>query len=260
MDHGAQIERVQGAFTQQAAAYAAAAAVTDPDRIARFIQATSPEPAYRVLDIATGPGYVAEAFAAVCREVVGVDVTPAPLALAEQRRTERNVSNLLFRHADAHALPFAAATFDIVVCRFAVHHFLDPIHVLHEMVRVCRRNGTVAVEDLVVSEHPSRAAYQNQVERLRDASHTAACALSELLRLFTATGLDIEAVSTNTITQEVDAWLAVARTPQEQAREARRMLDHDSAADVSGTRPYHDAQGQLCFHQRTAIVVGRKLA
>ena len=44
---------------------------------------------------------------------------------------------------------FAHGEFDVVVCRYAFHHFAEPPHVLSEMVRVCAPQGTVAIEDLI---------------------------------------------------------------------------------------------------------------
>jgi SAM-dependent methyltransferase len=212
-----------------------------------------------VLEVATGPGYVALGFAAICREVVGIDLTPAPLTIADRLRQERGLTNLRFQVGDAEATGFAAGAFDVVVCRFAFHHFADPAAVLREMARICRPGGTVALEDVVVSEHPPRAAYQNRFENLRDLSHTRAYPLSALLALFTAEGLEIEGVHSGQMVQDVERWLANAHTPPDRAAEARALIEGDAADDRSGTRPYR-TDGRLYFVQHTATVVGRKLA
>ena len=102
----------------------------------------------------------------------------------------------------------------MVVCRFAFHHFADPPAVLREMTRVCRQGGTIALEDLVVTEQPERAAYQNRFEHLRDPSHTRAYPLSELLALLTAAGLEVEQVYTDALRQDLEGWLANAHTPR----------------------------------------------
>ncbi len=197
---------VREEFTRQAVAYAANPSIADPERIARLVQAVSPSADARVLEVATGPGYVAMGFAAVAREVVGIDLTEAPLAIAEQRRQEQGLHNVRFQLADAARLPFADGEFDVVVCRLAFHHFAQPPGMLSEMVRVCAPHGTVAVEDIVVSEHPARGAY-----------------------------------------------------PAERAVEVRRLIEQDAREDLSGTRPFQTDEGQWCFTQHTAIVVGRKL-
>jgi len=250
---------VREEFTRQAVAYAANPSIADPERIARLVQAVSPTAHDRVLEVATGPGYVAMGFAAVAREVIGIDLTEAPLVIAEQVRPEQRLHNLRFHLADASRLPFADGEFDVVVCRLAFHHFAEPPRMLSEMVRVCTPQGTVAVEDIVVSEHPARGAYQNRFENLRDPSHTAAFSLSALLTLFTRAGLEIEHVSTGHLHQVVERWMANAQTPAARAEEVRRLIVQDAREDLSGTRPFQTNAGQWHFTQHTAIVVGRKL-
>lgn len=177
-------ETIQREFSLQAAAFDANPVIRDQGRVTRLVEAVSPEPESHVLDVACGPGYVALGFAAVCRDVVGLDLTPEMLAKAERNCQEAGYTNLRFQPGAADQLPFPDGAFDVVVCRFAFHHFEDPSRVLAEMSRVCRIDGTVAVEDLVVSEFPVRAAYQNHIERLRDPSHLAALSVSRLLSLF----------------------------------------------------------------------------
>ena len=61
------------------------------------------------------------------REVVGIDLTDAPLKIAEKMRAERGLANVHFHKGDVESrLPFKDGEFDVVVCRFAVHHFAAP--------------------------------------------------------------------------------------------------------------------------------------
>ncbi len=106
---------VRQEFTQQAQAYAASPLIANPDRLAALVQAVQPQPGTRVLDVATGPGHVAAAFAEAGCEVVGLDLTPAPLTIAEQMRAARGLTNLRFQLGAAEHLPFAEQMFDIVV-------------------------------------------------------------------------------------------------------------------------------------------------
>src|SRR5256886_13885333 len=152
---------VRQEYTQQPQAYAANRSIADQARLPRLVQAVQPRHKARVLDVATGPGYVAMAFAEAGWEVLGIDLTEAPLSIAEQKSQARELTNLRYQLGDAEHLPFEEQEFDIVVSRFALHHCEDPQRVLTEMARVCRVQGIVAIEDLVVSEYPARAAYQN---------------------------------------------------------------------------------------------------
>lgn len=253
-DHKA---RVRQEFTQQAQAYALMPAITNRDRLVRLVQAVHPQPGAQVLDVATGPGYIAATFAEAGCEVIGLDLTEAPLALAEQMRQARGLENLSFQSGDAEQLPFSEQSFDIVVCRYALHHCEDPRLVLTEMARACRTQGLVVVEDLVTSEHPERAAYQNRFERLRDTSHVRALPISEFLALLTECQLEVEQIYTDQLTPAVETWLANAQTSEERAREVRLLIEEDESRDLSGTHPFRE-QGELAFHQRTAAFIARK--
>jgi len=250
---------VRESFTRQADAYAVAPAVADPARIARLVDTVDPTPESRVLEVACGPGFLALAFAQRCRETVGLDLTDAPLAIAEKNRRERALANVRFQRADAERLPFADGDFDVVVCRFAFHHFEEPARVLGEMARVCRRPGRVAVEDLVTSEHRARGDYQNQFERLRDPSHTRALAPTELVGLFTASGLELERLYSGELVQDLERWLANSQTSPERAAQVRALIERDAREDLSGTRPYRE-NGQWFFRQPTLAIVARRLA
>jgi ubiquinone/menaquinone biosynthesis C-methylase UbiE len=250
---------IQQEFTKQATAYATNPTIIDSDWALRLVQAAQPMPESRVLEVATGPGYVALAFAAVAREVVGVDLTDAPLAIARQNQTERGLTNVCFESADAKQLPFEEGSFDLAVCRLALHHFDLPGQVFSEMVRVCRSGGKVAVEDMIASEQPNRADYYNHWERLRDPSHTAALSASQLLALYRESGLEIEALQSEQRTQDVEQWMRNTQTPPDTAQEIRQLILDDAAQQISGTPIFHNEEGRLCFRHRMVTVVGRKL-
>jgi ubiquinone/menaquinone biosynthesis C-methylase UbiE len=249
---------VQESFTRQANVYAVTPTVADPDRIERLVEAVNPAPESRVLEVACGPGFLALAFAKRCREAVGLDLTDAPLAIAEKNRCERGLANARFQRGDADRMPFADGEFDVVVCRFAFHHFEEPGRVLREMARVCRPQGKVAVEDLVSSEHRTRGDYQNRFERLRDPSHTRVLVPSELLTLLTAANLELERLYSGQLVQNLERWLANSQTPPGLAAKVRAMIERDAREDLSGTRPYLE-DGEWFFRQPTLAVVARRL-
>ncbi len=252
-------EVVRESFTTQAQAFAANPWVTDEERIKRLVAAARLTGKERVLDVATGPGYIAEAFARAAREVIGVDLTAAMLAIAKERTKERGIKNVSFRIAEVQHLPFEKEEFDVVVSRLALHHMQNPVQVVREMARVCRLEGTVLVEDIHGSEHPDRAAYQDRWEKLRDPSHVRTLPISEHLRLFREAGLETDHIFTfQDLCPEVERWLATTKAPAEDATEVRRLLEKDRLRDLSGTRPFLDAEGRLHFHARTVTLTGRK--
>lgn len=249
---------VREEFTKQADAYAANSSLTDPEKVERLVEASNAHSDARVLEVATGPGHVSFGFAGISDEVIGIDITEAPLEIAHEKKQERDIDNIEFVKGDAEDIPFPDDSFDVVVCRLALHHTEHPTKVIQQMVRVCRPNGTVAIDDLVVSEYSERSEYQNKFERLRDPSHVRALPISELLDIFTRHKLEVNHIETGTLVPAVEEWLNNAQTPESQATEVRELIREDADQDLSGTRPFWK-DGDLYFNQRTAVIAGRYL-
>lgn len=110
------------------------------------VDAVRPGPDARVLDVATGTGGQALAFARAAREVVGVDLSDAMLRVARRKCCAPNVT---FLRADAAELPFEDASFDVACISFALHEMPASVRdrVMREMARVTRAGGAVVVAD-----------------------------------------------------------------------------------------------------------------
>ena len=104
-----------------------------------------------VLELGCGTGVVARAIAArdgFAGTVTGIDQSPEFIAVARTLAADEGVADRIeFDVADAHALPFPAATFDAAVAHTLISHVRDPLTVLTEAARVVRPGGCVAVFD-----------------------------------------------------------------------------------------------------------------
>ena len=101
----------------------------------------------RALDCATGTGDLAlELKRAVGAEgrVVGTDFCGEMLARAPGKARRAGLE-VWFQIADALALPFAPASFDLATIAFGIRNVDDPVRCLREMARVVRPGGRVAV-------------------------------------------------------------------------------------------------------------------
>jgi ubiquinone/menaquinone biosynthesis C-methylase UbiE len=93
-------------------------------------------------------------------------------------------------YAKAEALSFDDASFDLVTCRIAPHHFDSIPAFLGEVHRVLKANGVFAVVDNVVPEG-SVGDYVNAFERFRDPSHLRAWTMEEWRIALKAAGFAI---------------------------------------------------------------------
>ncbi|MES2684546.1 MAG: methyltransferase domain-containing protein [Pseudomonadota bacterium] len=97
----------------------------------------------RVLDLATGTGITAIAARERGAQVTGVDLTPELVAIARSKAAQAGFSDIDFQEGDAEALPFADASFDVVLSTCGHMFAPDQPKVAAELARVTRPGGRV---------------------------------------------------------------------------------------------------------------------
>ncbi|WP_244500385.1 class I SAM-dependent methyltransferase [Methyloceanibacter methanicus] len=173
---------VQKKFGEAAADYAACAVHAEGPSLARLTELIDPLPTWRQLDVATGAGHTALAFAPRIAKSTASDITPEMLAQVKRLAKERGLGNVVTRQANAQDLPFPDTSFHLVTCRLAAHHFPKPKDFVAESARVMIPGGIFALVDNVSPDDADVAAAYNAFEKLRDPSHGRALSLKAGVR------------------------------------------------------------------------------
>jgi SAM-dependent methyltransferase len=164
--------------------------------------------AHKALDVATGGGHVARRLREAGLEVVTADPAPG-------------------MHPDvicrAEDLPFAEASFDVVACRTAAHHFGDFPGAIREMARVAR-DSVLLVDTTFMSDAVEEA------ETVRDLSHVRNYDEQEWRAAVAAAGLEIADVRFFEHSFDLAAWLARTGCEGDEATRAVALLG-DRAKD-----------------------------
>ncbi|WP_448029694.1 class I SAM-dependent methyltransferase [Bradyrhizobium liaoningense] len=98
----------------------------------------------KVLDVAAGNGNATLAAARRWCDVTSTDYVPALLTRGRERAAAEHLM-VEFREADAEALPFADATYDVVLSTFGVMFTPDQDKAASELARVCRSGGKIGL-------------------------------------------------------------------------------------------------------------------
>lgn len=119
---------------------------------ARLANAAGVQKSMRVLDTACGKGttslFLAREFG--CR-VTGLDLSEQMLSLAEGKAAAEGLSGMVhFCHGDAEEMPFEDESFDIVISECAFSLMPDKEKAAMEMRRVLKKNGKLAMSDIVL--------------------------------------------------------------------------------------------------------------
>lgn len=225
------------------------------DSIQMLMEMAGVRPDDRVLDVACGPGLVACEFARHAAHVTGIDITEAMIEQARRRQQELKLENMAWQVGNALPLPFADASFSLVITRYSFHHFLEPERALAEMVRVCRPGGRVLVADVAVQ--PEESAAYDQMEKMRDPSHTHALTELEFAELFSRSGLDACRRSAYPVHVALDEILEASFPDPGDKDRLRQMITDDIGVNALGINARREG-GKVIYNFPIAVFVGCK--
>ncbi|HEX2914304.1 MAG TPA: methyltransferase domain-containing protein [Chloroflexia bacterium] len=256
---------VQSQFGPAASAYSTSASHSNQSSLNNLVKLVQPKPADVMLDVATGAGHTALAFAPYLSRVVAYDLTPEMLEETARSATARGISNLETQQGLAEALPYPDNSFDLVTCRIAPHHFSDIKKALAEMARVTRPGGQVVVVDTTVPEDSGLDQEINYIEKQRDPSHVRNYRPSEWRKMFEEAHLEVTFCEVDLPGNQQGRinfaeWTARLRTPAEtvlelshRLRKASPELQQALALEIRG-----DQDKDIEFSLQKVTIIGSK--
>jgi ubiquinone/menaquinone biosynthesis C-methylase UbiE len=263
-------ELVQQQFGANAAAYLTSTVHANGASLARLVELVGPKQDWTALDVATGAGHTAAQFAPHVARVVASDLTPEMLDQAKKLAAAKGLANMETAIADAEALPFPDASFDLVTCRIAPHHFPSIAAFLAETFRVLKPGGTFALVDNVSPDGETTPGFTaaelrdagiayNAFEKVRDPSHGRALATAEWLELMAEVGLVLVHREHAAKAMDFQSWVKTMNVPAETVPRLAAMLDEAGPALRAFLKPTNEA-GKRGFTLDELIAIARRPA
>ena len=244
-------------FAPRAEGYRASAlhaAGPDLDLLVDLVEAG---PDVRVLDVATGGGHVALALARTGADVIACDLTPEMLAAAEALLAEHGCT-ARFVVAEASALPFDDASFDVVTCRIAAHHFPDAQAFFAEVARVLVPGGRLGFQDQTLPPQPTSAVLVDAFERRRDPSHHQSYSVEGWTTLIERAGLELEHVDLIDKPHDFAEWTARQDCDEACIAELHEMMAEAPPGMQEWLAPEYEGERLLAFRNRHLVVLARR--
>ena len=113
-----------------------------------------------VLDLGSGPGldcFLAAREVGPTGRVIGLDMTPDMLTLANENKRKLGAENVEFRKGEMEAMPVDDARVDVIISNCVINLSPDKDAVFRESARVLRPTGRLHVSDIVLSREPTEA-------------------------------------------------------------------------------------------------------
>jgi len=245
-------------FRRRPASYTMATNPSDQKFIAFMISISGVGKTDQVVELACGSGSTTVAFAERCGHAVGVDVAEQPLRLARTAAAERSVSNADFIISEIECLSFDDATFDGALCRFSFHHFVNPARAFAELARVVAPGGWMVISDMLASEDPTKAEFQNQMERLADPTHSRTLPASEFERMFAQEGFRTAMKVERDSRLTLDDWIRFGGASPENALKLRELAAVALHNDRAGLKFTRDGDQIRLVHNSVSFVIEKE--
>jgi ubiquinone/menaquinone biosynthesis C-methylase UbiE len=249
--------KVQAQFGAAADDYASSDIHAKGESLGILLELVRPQPGWEMLDVATGAGHTALAFAPQVARVVATDITGSMVAKAAELAAGRGLTNVETKSAEAEALPFDDGSFDLVTCRLAMHHFANPRQALAEFARVLKPGGVLGLTDNVTVPDKQAAGYYNAYEKLRDPSHNWIYPLVRLQAMVEQAGFQVEATRQLSKEFEFHHWADRQRVSAANKDKLLAMMRTIPELLEPLFKPRW-ADGTMYFSLWEAVIVGRR--
>jgi ubiquinone/menaquinone biosynthesis C-methylase UbiE len=245
---------VQQQFGKSADSYVSSSIHKDGNDLKKLVEMGRITGKEELLDIATGGGHTANAFANLVKKVTAMDLTPEMLAAAENFIRGNGHQNVDFKLGDAENLPFADCVFDIVTCRIAPHHFPNVNKFVDEVHRVLKPNGQFLLDDNVVPEEDDYDLFYNTIEKWRDYSHFRAWKKSEWLRMLEVSGFEIYEWHRFEKTFRFEPWCKRMNLPETEKNKLAQYI-HGASQKVKEKFKVSIVDDQVISFQGEAVIL-----
>jgi len=241
-------------FGRQASRMALAPAFHDEQVLRKLSSALVAGPADHVLEVACGPGIVAEALAPLVSELICIDATTEMIDLAKSRIEMSGHKNVFFQEALAEELPFADHQFDAIVSRLSFHHFRDTQAVLKEFRRVLRPQGRLILADIISSSSQIDADLHNAIEQLRDPTHVHMYSMEEFEAALQAGGFEPEFTELWEQPRNFSEWAQIV-SDSGRTKPLKKLLRALSRSGLHLGLTLHEENGEIRFKHQWLLVV-----
>ncbi len=223
-------QAAQEQFARQSRNYGAGHILADVSDVSAALAGISLPGRARVLDVACGAGHTGLHLASLGHDVTLADLAAPMLDRVREAAAARGLKIETRQHA-AEEFPYEDASFDLVTCRIAPHHFSSPESFVRETARVLRAGGWfLLIDGSVPDDEPEAEEWLHQVEKFRDPSHHRLLTPRTWTRLCEANGLRVASAELKPMKQPDLEWYfeTAATSPVHRAR-VRELIAHASA-------------------------------
>jgi ubiquinone/menaquinone biosynthesis C-methylase UbiE len=242
----------------QRVAAAGFAATIGERELRELVRFANPRGIEQVLDVATGSGAVALAFAPHVESVLGIDLSPAMLERAETERAARGINNVRFSLGQIGVAPLPENSFDIITTHDLLHYVADLPALFALFARLLRPGGRVVLDELVGSDDPVKRATLDAIMSRRDPGIVEVLGAAEVEGSLRASGLRIARSERYALPRDLDEWLSRTGADEGTRGAVWGMVEAGLDADAAGLNARRGRDGGIAFTETRLRILAER--
>ena len=211
-----------------------------------------------LLDVACGTGEFSIFCAKRINRVHGIDISEGMIELARKQAHAHGLSNVTFDCHDGENVPCDSSSFSVVTCRNSYHHMEDYEHVFKEMLRCCKPNGRLSVQDITAYDNPQVNSFFEALEREIDISHHASLYRHEFIDLFE--GNRLEGIRSMDVEIELNfrEYLGHASQSENHRGSISDLLEYGLRDEAISNFLYLKKDDELILKRKVFLILGQR--
>jgi ubiquinone/menaquinone biosynthesis C-methylase UbiE len=248
----------QEQFARQSTKYGAGHILADVSDVQAALEKIALPSRAQVLDVACGAGHTGLHLASLGHDVTLSDLAEPMLDRVREAAESRGLIVQTRQHA-AEEFPYGDATFDLVTCRVAPHHFSSPQAFVQESARVLRPGGWfLLIDGSVPDDDAETEQWLHAVEKLRDPSHHRLLSRAAWTALCEEAGLRVQSSELLSLKQpDLEWYFAAANTPAENRMQVQQLVA-TASEQVRAALRLDDEDGKTIWWWPRLTLIARK--
>lgn len=211
-----------------------------------------------LLDVACGTGEFSVFCAKRIKGVHGIDISPGMIELAKKQARASGSTNLTFECHDVEHIPCADNSFSVIQCRSAFHHMENYPQVFEEMLRCCRPDGRLAVQDIMAYDDLRVNSFLETLEREVDVSHNATLQRQNFIDLFDRNQVEVIRSFVVEVELNFSEYLGHAHQSESSLKRIRVLLEEGLKDKGVSRFLYLNEDNELVLKRSVFLVLGKK--
>ena len=209
-----------------------------------------------LLDVACGTGEFSLYCAPNINQAYGIDISDKMIQIAKNQSEKSNLLNTNFIVNDVQNLPYENNSFSIIACRSAFHHFIDYDKIFHEMIRCCKNDGRLSIQDIVSYENKKVNDFFENLEKEIDISHNKTLSKNNFFDLFANNNIEIVRNLEITVELNFQEYINHAVQNEYNLEMIHRLINH-GINDYDISKYFIKKNNELFFKRNVFMILGR---